>query len=356
MPISRYRDAVRFLPLAATLATAILALASACGRSGLVETRPAPKHDAGADVDAADAADTGPDVEAGPDVTDGSACESGTDCTSRDFCTVGTCDPDAGCVFAPRSCDDGFACTTDMCSSPKSACVHQPVDTQCGPDQLCSARTSCGSFIYAVASDGHLYEVGIPGGAMVDLGPTQASIGEIAIAPDGTLYGTDSYVLYATDRTDATTTAVGSIMPLHQYSGLGSSPAGALEATCDVPQIFSIDPASAAATPIATIPTGYRSSGDLTSVRLQGMFGTSWLLSLTPTAAGADDDLALQSPGGLAVSLGSTGVECVWGLATLGTGVYGVTCQGLLVSLDTTTGKATTLVQEVPAFEGAAGR
>ena len=345
---------MRVAPLALGTATAILAVASACGRTGLLENRPKP--DAAGDAATADVFDAGPDVEAGPDVTDGSACESGSDCTSRDFCTVGTCDPDAGCVFLPRECDDGLTCTTDSCSSQTSSCVHLPDDTRCGPDQLCSSRSGCGSFVYGVAADGHLYEVGIPGGATVDLGATQASIEDMAVAPDGTLYGTDSYILYATDRATATTTAIGSILPLNQYSGLGSSPAGALEATADALSIFGVDPTTAAASPIATIPSSYRSAGDLTSVRLQGMVGTSWLVSLTPNGGGATDALALQNQSGLVVAIGDTGVQCIWGLATLGTSVYGLTCQGLLVQLDETTGKATTLAQETQAFSGAAGR
>jgi hypothetical protein len=349
---------MRVSPLALALATAIaiLALASACGRTGLLENRPASKSDAEGDAVTADVFDAGPEADAGPDVTDGSACESGGDCTSRDYCTVGTCDPDAGCVFAPRDCGDGLACTTDSCSSQTSSCVHQPDDTSCGPDQLCSARTGCGSFVYGVAADGHLYEVGIPGGAMVDLGATQAGIEDIAIAPDGTLYGTDSYILYATDRATATTTAVGSIMPLNQYSGLGSNPAGSLEATSDDLAIFRVDPTTAAATLIATIPPTYRSAGDVTSVSRQGTSGTSWLVSLTPSSGAATDTLALQSPSGQAVAIGDTGVKCVWGLATLGASAYGLTCQGLLVQLDVSTGKATTLAQETPAFSGAAGR
>ena len=215
-------------------------------------------------------------------MTDGSACESGGDSTSHDFCTVGTCNPNAGCVFVAAQLRRWPRVHHRLVLLQASSCVHQPDNTPCGPDQLCSALTGCGSFIYGVASDGHLYEVGIPGGAMVDLGPTQAQIEDLAIAPDGTLYGTDSYILYATDRATATTRAVGSIMPLNQYSGLGSSPAGALEATADVPTIFGVDPMTAAATPVGTIPSTYRSAGDVTSVRLQGAVGTLWLVSLTP--------------------------------------------------------------------------
>jgi hypothetical protein len=261
-----------------------------------------------------------------------------------------------GCVFTPRDCDDGVACTTDSCDAMAQKCKHAPSDAVCPADQLCSATRGCASFVYGVAADGHLYEVGIPGGALVDLGPTPASVVQIALTPDGTLYGTDNYVLYATDRSMATTTAVGSIMPLHQYGGLGSTPSGGLEATADVPSLFSVDPMTAAASVIGSLPAGFRASGDITSAVLPGQLGAQWLLTMTSTTQLTTDTLAHQGPGGLAIAIGDTGVSCVWGLATLGSTVYGLTCKGLLVSLDTTTGLATQLAQLVPAFSGAAGR
>src|ERR1700722_1255341 len=195
------------LPALATLAIAagLVGVPTSCARTGL--DVPGPTHDASHDTTRDVAHEAAPEAapEAGPDVTDGSACESGADCPSADYCTVGTCDPTLGCVFSPRSCDDGVMCTTDSCDDEAKACKHAPSNTSCPDDQLCSATRGCASFVYGVASDGNLYEVGIPAGDLVDVGPTPASVSEIALARDGTLYGTDTYILYATDRATATT-------------------------------------------------------------------------------------------------------------------------------------------------------
>jgi len=334
-------------------ATAVLAVAS-CSRTSVDFAAP----DAGLDARRDAPHDVALDVyEAGPDVADGSPCESGADCASDRYCTVGTCDPAKGCVFSPRDCSDGFACTNDSCDEEKMACEHTPIDSECPADELCSPLRGCASFIYGCASDGHLYEVDVPGGALHDVGDSPAFASDIALAPSGTLFSTDTYVLYASDRSDATTKAVGSIMPLHQYNGLGSRPDGTLWATADVPTFFEITPSTAAATPLGALPDGYRASGDVTAAVLTTAGSPELHVTLTPNVSPPTDALALASSDGQSITvIGDTGVDCVWGLATLGRSVYGLTCQGLLVSLDTSTGQATTLAQLEPAFFGAAGR
>ncbi|MGH7439428.1 MAG: hypothetical protein ACRENE_27380, partial [Polyangiaceae bacterium] len=180
-----------------------------------------------------------------------------------------------------------------------------------------------------------------------------AGASDIALASDGTLYSTDSYVLYVTDRTNATTRAVGSILPLHQYSGLGFGPDSSLDAVADVASVLAVDTTSAAARSIATLPAGYRASGDLTSL------GGKLYVTLTPSAGG---DATPDSLGVIDLAsekttvVGPTGIACIWGLATLGGVVYGLTCDGAIVALDVTTGAAKTLAQTQPAFYGGAGR
>ena len=67
---------------------------------------------------------------------------------SRDDCSIGVCRPDApgadrdGCVGEPvgegEACsDDGVACTEDVCRA--GACLHVPIDAQCGRPDECSA-------------------------------------------------------------------------------------------------------------------------------------------------------------------------------------------------------------------------
>src|ERR1700689_1038405 len=207
---------MRAVNLGLLAALAFLALIASCGaRSSLdllvLDASVDAKHDAHHDAT--------PDVivEAGPDVVDGSPCESGADCMDSNYCNVGVCDPQRGCIFMPRDCDDGLGCTNDGCDEDKKACTPMPDDTVGPGAELCSATRGCASFVYGSASDGHLYEVGVPSGQLVDVGDSPAFASDIALASDGTLYATDSYILYKADRALATTTAVGSIMPLHQY-------------------------------------------------------------------------------------------------------------------------------------------
>lgn len=67
---------------------------------------------------------------------------------SRDDCSIGVCRPGApganadGCVGEPvgegEACsDDGVACTEDVCRA--GACLHVPIDAECGRPDECSA-------------------------------------------------------------------------------------------------------------------------------------------------------------------------------------------------------------------------
>jgi hypothetical protein len=323
-----------------------LAVAGACGsRTELFIGPPdAAANDGAPPIDAP--------VDSPPDVHQGMACHTDADCADHRYCTESAkCDPVRGCVLAPRSCDDGVACTLDTCDEKKKKCDHAADDTKCPPTELCSVKRGCDAFVYGVASDQHMYEVRVPTGELVDVGSSPAFASDVALAPDGTLYSTDSYVLYATDRGDATTKAVGSILPLHMYNGLGARPDGTLQATADVPVVFGVDTMTAAASPIAPLIDGYRASGDVTT-----SMGKLYV-TLTPNAGPTTDVLALVDLGAQSTTVvGDTTVSCVWGLATLGDVVYGLTCNGVLVSIDAATGQAKMLAQAQPAFFGAAGR
>jgi hypothetical protein len=335
------------LSLAVGLAGGLaLAVGAACGsRTELYVAPP----DAAA-IDGAPPTDA--PVDAGPDVHEGMACRTDADCADHRYCTASAkCDPTRGCVLTPRNCDDGVGCTNDTCDEKKKSCDHQADDTKCPPDQLCSVKRGCDAFVYGVASDQHMYEVRVPTGELVDVGSSPAFASDIALTPDGTLYSTDSYVLYTTDRGDATTKAVGSILPLHMYNGLGSRPDGTLQATADVPVVFGVDTATAASSQIAALLDGYRASGDLTTAAGQ------LFVTLTPNAGPTTDVLGLVDLNAQSTTVvGDTGVTCVWGLATLGDVVYGLTCMGQVVSIDAASGHATMLAQAQPAFFGAAGR
>ncbi len=279
------------------------------------------------------------------------ACTTAADCTSTSYCQVAACDPKIGCTTTPRSCDDGIVCTDDLCDEKHMRCTHQPDDSKCPDTQLCSPTRDCDAFVYGVASDGNLYEVRVPSGTLVTVGTPAAFASDIALTADSTLYATDTYVLYTLDRSDGTSTAVASILPLNMYNGLGTVPPSSLYASADAFDIFSVDRMSGASNIVAPLPSNYRSSGDLTTVSGQ------LFVTLTPTTTGMTDALATVDLVGQTVTVvGDTGVRCVWGLATLGGTIYGLTCTGAILTIDPMSGASQPLSMVAPAFFGAAGR
>jgi hypothetical protein len=69
---------------------------------------------------------------------DGSCGTAPLECTDGDACTAESCDPASGCQATPVSCDDGNACTAESCDS-ASGCQHTPVS--CDDGNACTAES-----------------------------------------------------------------------------------------------------------------------------------------------------------------------------------------------------------------------
>jgi hypothetical protein len=74
-------------------------------------------------------------------------CSNGIFCDGVERCDRGECEPDrqaicdaAGCRLV---CDDGFACTNDVCDEMANVCVHQQVHDRCLDDDLCNGEERC---------------------------------------------------------------------------------------------------------------------------------------------------------------------------------------------------------------------
>jgi hypothetical protein len=68
----------------------------------------------------------------------------GTACDDGQFCTVGTtCDQDGLCGGFQRNCNDGIACTDDICDEDNDACVHTPNDSFCPGNETCNPQVDC---------------------------------------------------------------------------------------------------------------------------------------------------------------------------------------------------------------------
>jgi hypothetical protein len=331
------------------------------GRTELIVIAPV---EAGVDAQVEAARDSAADVpiDSAPDAVPDTAvdapeeptpCTASTDCTATTYCApTAMCDAMMGCIYLPRSCDDGIDCTDDACDEKAMQCTHAADDTKCPDTELCSPLRGCYPFVYAMASDGNLYEVAVPSGSLVLVGSPGSAPFDVALTSDSTLYATDSYILYTLDRATGASTAVASILPLNMYDGLGSFPPDTLYASADVPDVFQIDPLGGASTMIAPLPSGYRSSGDLTTL------GGVLYMTLASTAAGATTASLASVDLSLLVTnvIGDTGFTCVYGLGTLGTTIYGLTCQGDILTIDPTSGQATMVAMANAAFLGAAGR
>jgi hypothetical protein len=97
----------------------------------------------------------------GPDAGDGSPCEDADDCDDGDACTMDACDPVLGCVNEAIDCDDGISCTQDSCDAQSGQCVHTPDDAACDDAnacngvETCSAMTGCVMGTPVVCNDGN---------------------------------------------------------------------------------------------------------------------------------------------------------------------------------------------------------
>lgn len=94
---------------------------------------------------------------------EGAACEDGDPCSVLDACEEGECVGDA------RDCDDGFACTLDMCDARSGRCVsHEQAD-------CCDAGTGCGSMSLADGGSHPAASERSGGGCACDLARDPAS-------------------------------------------------------------------------------------------------------------------------------------------------------------------------------------
>jgi len=78
-----------------------------------------------------------PAVGCTPIADDGAACDDGNECTSGDGCVGTVCQgaPIEGCCATDLECDDGAACTVDVCGD--GLCANEAVD--CSVPDLCYA-------------------------------------------------------------------------------------------------------------------------------------------------------------------------------------------------------------------------
>jgi hypothetical protein len=114
-------------------------------------------------------------------------CSDGNACTEGDICAGGSCSSGG-----PVTCDDGFACSTDVCDEGVGMCVYDAVDCICGdslpgPAEQCDPPASQGgtpgctdncTFVCSTGTIGELICVGGTLGASCAMNADCDDVGE----------------------------------------------------------------------------------------------------------------------------------------------------------------------------------
>jgi len=272
-------------------------------------------------------------------------CDDGIWCNGDEKCDV-----TLGCQKTPRTCADSVACTADRCDEAGKKCVNTPDDKLCPISHGCDPTLGCQARAFA-HSDTTLFEVKLPSGTVNKIGITSGVLlSDIALHPSGTLYGVSYYGFWTVDTS---TGAVASVAPLGGFVGLNAldtAPDGTVYGAGGS-SIYTVDRTTALAKIFATFPTGFVSSGDIA-------FLSGRLLATANNGSASSPDTLIEFDVSTkkGTPLGPTGFRCVWGLAAFGPTLYGLTCEGRVLSIDPKSGNAKELVKTSETFYGASAR
>jgi hypothetical protein len=178
---------------------------------------------------------------------------------------------------------------------------------------------------------------------------------DIAITADNQIWGVTFDALYRIDASNAACTYVTNLASGLLFNGLSFLPGTSggperLVATTLEGEVYEIDRSSGAAMHLGSYGGGYGSSGDLVFVYGAGTFATvvdGNLFSPTEYLARIDETT------GAATIIGPTGSTHTWGIGYWGGTLYGFTDGGQFVTIDTMTGRATTVSSSAVEWWGA---
>jgi hypothetical protein len=274
--------------------------------------------------------DLGESVAAGDD----GAVDSGADAAHDAGVT------DAHVPGADAAPDASFDARVDV--GPESSTDRCPGG--CPGGFHCDPSVGCVADVLAVTPS-DLLGVVVPPAQVTTLGPTLASLTDIARHPDGTVYGISFAALYTVDPTTGATKLLADTGNA-QLNALEAAPDGTLY-VAGGQTLYTIEPSTGALTTVLGYPTGFSSSGDLAVVHDGTMFATA------SGATTADALLAIDLGTRQVTVVGSTGFECVYGLAAVGDALLGFTCSGDVIEIDPSTAAATLLGTTASTFYGA---
>jgi hypothetical protein len=193
------------------------------------------------------------------------------------------------------------------------------------------------------------------------------SMTDLAVNEAGSITGVTQDALYTIDPTTAGCTLIRSLPTTDRriFVGLTWVPASVLDPRNEVlvggatdGSLWRIDPATGRSTAVGNLPTGWGISGDIVSIRGAGTFATVRRTSGTSTA----DTLATLTWSGTSVRMNnvgevrasaSVGFQSIFGLGYWRTTLYGFTRAGKLITINSTTARATEISMPTMQFSGA---
>lgn len=310
----------------------VLLLAGCGARTGFLDVgEEAPRIDAGMPECVEDAmcddgvACTRDRCEAGRCVVeaDDVACEDGLFCTGP-----GRCDAAMGCVYERPPCADGLECTEDVCDEAARSCENVPDARFCPLSFRCDADMGCVPRALVHVDDA-LWEVDLPSGDLHFLVRMRTTLSDIALGGDGVVYGTTPSGLNTVDERTGTTRAL--LSSSDRTVALEVGPDGSIYVGGSR-TISRANLERRRLDVVVELPRSRSASGDIAFI------GERMLLS---AVGGEVGDVLLEVPldGREPFDVGEIGFDCVWGLAAFDTTLYGFTCNGELLLIDTESGE-----------------
>jgi hypothetical protein len=284
----------------------------------------------------------------GPPGTIGvAACHGGTQTCAADGKSWGTCGGEVVPGVEGGHCGDGLDndcngkidCADPACSAAPACCVP--------------GSTTVDGTIYAHSPD-DLYTVNPSGWTITHVGAFACGdqITDLAVTPDGHLYGVSFTTLYSINKATGKATKVADVPGLSN-NGLTFEADGSLLASDSAGDLKRINPTTGAVTDLGTFGNGLSSAGDLVAVADGTMYGVSATSAGGGDASGNNALLRVDPTTGAATVVGPIGFGNVWGLAYVSSKVIGFTTAGQILQIDPQTGAGTVLASRGVVWWGA---
>lgn len=204
----------------------------------------------------------------------------------------------------------------------------------------CCCAANAAPVLWVDDSSGRLGTVDVTTGDVTVVGNMGVLMTDIAFDPSGVLYGISFTSLYRIDKDTAAPTFIGSTGISSNSLVFGAD--GALYTANN--RLYTLNPATGAATLVGSGGASYNSSGDLAFI------GNNLYLS----SIGGDNLMQIDRTTGVATNVGSIGAGSVYGMATdNNVDLYGVSGTSIL-SISTTTGAGSVLLNYAGHGLGAA--